>query len=229
VTQSDLEPRFPITVVLAGIIWILYGSMILFAGAVWVGIHFSEGMNPELVEFLGAALIWAVFGGVLLRVGVRTVRRVAHDTLRSGIGSIIIGILFLVLLVSGMGSAACYGPGLIVAGSLAWVGRANYRSWRAAWLVSGTRTKHVPQLSRRSRDARPGQLVGRACVHCGERISSGLESRFCQGCGSPVHDRCARPGGGIGCPTCGATVPMPVQLGTKAAEPSPAPDRGSDT
>jgi hypothetical protein len=61
------------------------------------------------------------------------------------------------------------------------------------------------------RGTRPAQLVGQACIHCGERIPSELGSRFCQDCGSPVHDRCARPGGGVGCPTCGARGPIPVR------------------
>jgi hypothetical protein len=52
----------------------------------------------------------------------------------------------------------------------------------------------------------PAQLVGQACVHCGERISCDPDGQFCRGCGSPVHDACARPGGGSGCPACGAAV-----------------------
>ncbi len=51
------------------------------------------------------------------------------------------------------------------------------------------------------------QLVGRNCVHCGGRISNDLDSRFCRGCGSPVHDRCVRPSGGKACPVCGAARP----------------------
>src|SRR4051794_5686187 len=85
VTPSGPAPRFPYLVVLAGIIWVLYGSLILFGVVVFVVVHISEGMSPELVELLGPGLIWAAFGGVLLLVGVRTVRRVAQDTLRNGI------------------------------------------------------------------------------------------------------------------------------------------------
>jgi hypothetical protein len=50
------------------------------------------------------------------------------------------------------------------------------------------------------------QLVGQNCVLCGEQIPSILDGRFCRGCGSPVHDRCAQGGGGTGCPVCEATV-----------------------
>jgi hypothetical protein len=49
-------------------------------------------------------------------------------------------------------------------------------------------------------------LVGRNCALCGERVSNELDARYCRGCGSPVHDRCARPGAGNGCPVCGVTA-----------------------
>lgn len=52
------------------------------------------------------------------------------------------------------------------------------------------------------------QLVGRNCVHCGERIPDELESRFCARCGSPVHNRCVRPTA-EGCAECGAAIQAP--------------------
>ena len=54
------------------------------------------------------------------------------------------------------------------------------------------------------------QLVGQNCVRCGERIPSELDARFCRTCGSPVHDRCARPSVEAGCPACGAALSAPV-------------------
>jgi len=48
------------------------------------------------------------------------------------------------------------------------------------------------------------QLVGQNCVRCAGRIPHELDSRFCRGCGSPVHDRCAVPAPSGGCPVCGA-------------------------
>ena len=53
---------------------------------------------------------------------------------------------------------------------------------------------------------RPAQLVGQACARCGERISCDRDGRFCRGCGAPVHDQCARPSEGAGCPACGAAT-----------------------
>jgi hypothetical protein len=74
----------------------------------------------------------------------------------------------------------------------------------------------TPPPTREAANAsRPGggrwstQLVGQNCVHCGERIPSDLDGRFCRGCGAPSHDRCVRPGGATGCPVCGASVPPP--------------------
>jgi hypothetical protein len=53
---------------------------------------------------------------------------------------------------------------------------------------------------------RPPQLVGQKCARCGERISCDLDGRFCRACGAPVHDQCARPGEGPGCPACGSAA-----------------------
>jgi hypothetical protein len=56
------------------------------------------------------------------------------------------------------------------------------------------------------RQRRLGQLVGLNCVLCGERIPSTLDGRFCEGCQSPVHNDCVRPGSKCCCGTCGATT-----------------------
>jgi hypothetical protein len=49
------------------------------------------------------------------------------------------------------------------------------------------------------------QLVGQHCVHCGERILSRLDGRYCAECEAPVHHRCARTEADAGCRSCGAT------------------------
>ena len=54
---------------------------------------------------------------------------------------------------------------------------------------------------------RLGQLVGLNCVHCGERIPSEFDGRFCQECSSPVHNGCARAGANNGCKSCGSVSP----------------------
>lgn len=60
-----------------------------------------------------------------------------------------------------------------------------------------------PGLARLGRPPRPGQLVGKPCVRCGDRITSDIDGRYCSGCGWPVHNSCAAPAEG-GCPQCGA-------------------------
>jgi hypothetical protein len=60
--------------------------------------------------------------------------------------------------------------------------------------------------STRTRPRSRAQLVGQNCVRCGQRIPHDLDSRFCRGCGSSVHDRCAVPVEGGGCPVCGSAT-----------------------
>src|SRR4051812_10928797 len=86
-----------------------------------------------------------------------------------------------------------------------------------------------PACRERKRPAHAGgnpvrQLVGCDCIHCGERITNELESRFCSRCFSPVHVRCAQPGAGDRCPICGADVPLPP-----LPPPPPPPAAGADS
>jgi hypothetical protein len=63
------------------------------------------------------------------------------------------------------------------------------------------------------------QLVGRNCVHCGERIADVLEGRFCVRCGSPIHNPCAKSMVG-GCPECGAAINTPESKPIPVAGPA---------
>src|SRR5262249_39998084 len=65
-----------------------------------------------------------------------------------------------------------------------------------------------PPLARKQLRAdrvRMEQLVGYACVVCGQRIDSIVEGRFCEVCGSPVHTGCVKPDGPApgACAGCG--------------------------
>jgi hypothetical protein len=60
---------------------------------------------------------------------------------------------------------------------------------------------------------RPAQLVGQNCSICGERIPDEIDSEFCRGCKSPIHNRCINPSAGTGCSICGASVPTGSKLG----------------
>ena len=51
-----------------------------------------------------------------------------------------------------------------------------------------------------------GQLVGRNCAQCGERISCDIDGRFCQTCWLPLHNKCFRPPTGSGCLSCCTTA-----------------------
>jgi hypothetical protein len=51
------------------------------------------------------------------------------------------------------------------------------------------------------------QLVGSACVRCGQRIGSELDAAFCSTCGQPSHAACHHPTDAqveSPCPACGA-------------------------
>ena len=52
------------------------------------------------------------------------------------------------------------------------------------------------------------QLVGKNCIHCGERISSVIDGRFCATCSAPVHDQCISANQPDRCSTCGAAKPI---------------------
>ncbi len=136
----------------AGIIWIVFGALILLNGAVMLLLLLTlTGPAPpgQRAGLAGGVLCGGLFvglvGGVFIHVGVTTLAGTAKDTLGNGIGSIIFaalvggsGMLRLALLganvvelvgalVNLLGGAA-----LLVAGILALVGRDGYRAYRHA-------------------------------------------------------------------------------------------------
>jgi hypothetical protein len=154
------EPTFPGTVRTAGIIWIIFGSMILLnlLGMLLFVFGFAvagPGGNKEgaIVGMLCGGALMALFGGAFVYVGVQSVRGTAADTLGNGIGSIVFGLLNLgvgfLLVVSQpqtviAGGINCLvGVALFLAGILALAGRGPYRDWREA---------NLPQRRRRFED-----------------------------------------------------------------------------
>jgi hypothetical protein len=119
----------------AGIIWIVFGSLILLqvlTNMVLVSGGGLEGMVLVLLLLRGA------FGFVFLTVGITTVKGDANDTLGNGIGSIgiaviLIGVLSFVSepesLMSLIGSAiiACL---LFLAGVFALIHRREFLAWK---------------------------------------------------------------------------------------------------
>ena len=148
----------------AGIIWIVFGSMLLINAVVSLG---ASGAAVRAGENTGGGSCGGVvgigFGIAFIIVGWQSLKGTAKDTLGNGVGSIIIGALYAVggavVLVLGLGmytlisqgkatapnvdQAALLvtvsggvlllsGLGLILAGVLALMGRADYKAYRRA-------------------------------------------------------------------------------------------------
>jgi hypothetical protein len=143
------RPVFPTTVYAAGMIWIIIGSLILVNAVINMVMNAglaAGGMN-QATPGVVAVVIGFLFGVVFIHVGRQSTSGTARDTLGNAIGSLIIGLLnaavggFNILAAFAGGSVGILlgivgtmsllaGAGLIVAGILAIVGRADYKEWR---------------------------------------------------------------------------------------------------
>jgi hypothetical protein len=134
---------FPASVTWAGVIWAATGVFTLVVVAVL-------SWRTGTLRSPGAAL-----GGLLfLYGGVRAASGAAPGTLRSGIGSIVLGCLWvgagLVITNLGLGPAGLQllisggmGGALILAGFLAVIGRSDYHKWREASAGGGSRARQI--------------------------------------------------------------------------------------
>ncbi len=164
------EPRLPGTVRAAGIIWVVFGALILLSGGLQILSQLvlapPQARGSAIAGSLCSAIFVAFVGGVFVHVGIQSLGGMAKDTLGNGIGSIIfaaiIGGLTLVALVAIVAVQAsrpqATGPvwavllaliinglgavALLAAGILALVGRQGYRAYRSY---------HYPIASRRQR------------------------------------------------------------------------------
>jgi hypothetical protein len=145
--------RIPGSVRAAGIIWTVFGTLILLNFAVQALMQLALAPPEQRGQAMGVTmcggLLVALFGGGFILVGVQTLTGTAKDTLGNGIGSIIfaalIGGLAAILLVVLVGTRAAgvqTGPGwvlvlavvingaaavaLLAAGILALAGREGY-------------------------------------------------------------------------------------------------------
>jgi hypothetical protein len=140
----------PVLARAAGIIWVVFGGLILlnFAATVLIVLAFT----PRAVEgvVIGAAMcvgvVAALFAGAFIYVGVQTLTFMARDTLGNSIGSLIFGALVIAAAFNPEGTAGRGGPagvvgmminvlcggGLITAGVLALIDRDKYRMYRRA-------------------------------------------------------------------------------------------------
>jgi hypothetical protein len=159
----DEGPRFPATVMTAGIAWIGFGSLGLFLMLVSLVLRAAEpadvgprdpaGKAGYQAGRVGGTICGGLIAGAFIFVGIQTVRGTAKDTLGNAIGSILLGALYagvgLLVLVIGSATgragapellvggifAGLFGACLIGAGVLALVGRAEYKAWRQAQRV----------------------------------------------------------------------------------------------
>jgi hypothetical protein len=140
------EPLYPSTVKAAGIIWIVFGCIILVNVALsfLLAASFTAAGEQALASAQSClGFVQVVFAVAFLYVGVQSVRGTAPGTLGNGIGSLIFGVLNIgpgllatlaglrnpVLLIPGVIGLLC-GVALLVAGVLALVGTADYKAWR---------------------------------------------------------------------------------------------------
>jgi hypothetical protein len=148
----DDQPAFPLTVYLAGLIWTIFGGLILVNAAVnlLLILAMAAAWSADAMGEIWPAVVSMVIGAAFVYVGLQTVRGQAKDTLVSGIGSMIFAVLnggFGAFLLAGPlaiaerarmvaailgGVSLVGGIGLLAAGVLALVGRRGYKAWRLA-------------------------------------------------------------------------------------------------
>jgi hypothetical protein len=144
--------NFPATVYAAGVIWIVFGCVILLNALLTL---FLAPAPPQAGEDQRppntcSVLMGVLFGAVFIHVGLQSVKGPAKDTLGNAVGSILLGLgngAFGAMMVVGglatggtVGVVSCVaggvgvlcGLGLLTAGALALAGRSDYKAWRRA-------------------------------------------------------------------------------------------------
>jgi len=143
--DSPAPLLFPKSVLIAGIMWIIFGgSIFLFAG---LGYSMERPGSPMPLSMWGF-----IFGAASVYFGIHTVRGTAKGMSGNGIGSIAFAVLtfgiavnhfFIAVsafaskdadkLVGGIllaGATTFVGAGFLAAGILALVGHQNYKTWQ---------------------------------------------------------------------------------------------------
>jgi hypothetical protein len=165
-------PSYPRQVRISGIIWIVFGSLILgWAGLSFFVLFMKSPGGVELYVISSCVLAMYLFGGGFLLAGVKSVRGTARDLLGYAVGSIIFallcfgmvlamtngalsGAIFLVpaLIIGGLHLLA--GLLLLLAGILALDARRQYREWRSHQLNSS-----IPREAVLERGSPPNHFV----------------------------------------------------------------------
>jgi hypothetical protein len=143
-----LLPAYPQQVSVAGIIWIIAGSVVLLQMVIVLLLTFVISSDAKVSQEQGAlittgvctSLLLGLVGGVFVHVGVQSLRGTAKDTLGNAIGSVFFAVILIASAITQMLGANrlqasanfLAGGGLMFAGTLALVGRGRYKAWRKA-------------------------------------------------------------------------------------------------
>lgn len=148
--SPSLEVPFPRKVGVAGIIWSLFGGLLLYKVTEWLVPHLMDPREVDQWGLVRMVLPSVLFGLFIVYLGVSVVLGWARDTKGRAVTSMILGIIVgghgaLTLLIMGVNAGGlglgavgfliggCLGSGsLLTAGVLALVGRDQYLEWRLA-------------------------------------------------------------------------------------------------
>jgi hypothetical protein len=143
VGDVDLGAPFPATTIAAGVIWIVFGLLnlvqLVFASPRWLEMFDATAAGTAL-QSGGVILvfIYGLFGGVFIVIGFQNLRGTAAGPLGDSIGSVFFAALGA-LVAAGCFVVGAYAQaavtlltvaGLLTAGVLALVGRAEYMLWK---------------------------------------------------------------------------------------------------
>ena len=146
----------PSLATIAGLIWIAGGCLVPFAAIFGLLTVFEfvapwGGRAPQGFLVFHVGVMHIVITVSSLCMGVRTYRGKAHDTLRSSIGSVLLGLYTLAVSVAlaltpvARFAEMAAGIALLAAGVLAFLDRKRYKAWRKA----RRRSKRCPEGSKR--------------------------------------------------------------------------------
>ncbi|HEY2787698.1 MAG TPA: hypothetical protein VGJ05_22260 [Fimbriiglobus sp.] len=168
--EDEFENRrgspYPVIVRIAAVLWIGFGALGLIGGMIQLG---QAGAQRGNGQSTGGPCCGFVIAIAFIVVGYQTLTGKAKDTLGNGIGSILIGLLYLAIagvLFAAVRVRAQFGGevnfiavfvgligiSLILAGMLAIVGRENYKAWR---IESGIAKPRRRRRTRVEDDDRP--------------------------------------------------------------------------
>ena len=172
------EPPYPAAVKAAGVLWIVFGCIVLVNLAVMLVLTFAVSANAKGADSGAAAtggvcglIFVGLFGAVFIHVGNQSIRGTAAGSVGNGVGSIVFGLLYfaftaVVVLAGQIVEAAVGGLGsvlLLTAGVLALAGGGQYKRWRKARKVRRDRDgREIVAAFDEWRQKRKGRPEGKA-------------------------------------------------------------------